>query len=404
MANEDKAPKPPKYNKLLKALGKQRKVAENQRQKQMKFARKWYKDAKSLNKDVIEDLDYIRDFQLKNAQTDRARLEGTYYELEDEQMAEIDDFQQRAEDMDGEVEQLKADALAFKSEANQKYQAGKAEAGVAQAFSQEKQSIERALLDQGINPNSGAALNLRVGANLAEGAAKAGAGTQAADAARQEGDARYQIALDRQIQAGAIAEAGLQAQQGMVNVGRTYPQQVGAELDQVRAAGGQAVEQTVATGKAASDMRMASGEWAKLGLDNIRTWLDTLHTDFADRVSLYSAQTQRQQVEAQESSGIGGLIGAGAGVLRSFLPGFDEGGMVEEGYALGGAVGDTDVVPAKLTPGEFVVPQNVVKWKGEEYFQKLIDKAPKDKQGLVAQTGATPSLKPAQPQVGALTI
>lgn len=60
------------------------------------------------------------------------------------------------------------------------------------------------------------------------------------------------------------------------------------------------------------------------------------------------------------------------------------------GYAQGGAIPDettggqvpmgaspsqgaqTDDVPANLNAGEFVVPRDVAKWKGEEFFQKLI--------------------------------
>jgi muramidase (phage lysozyme) len=44
-----------------------------------------------------------------------------------------------------------------------------------------------------------------------------------------------------------------------------------------------------------------------------------------------------------------------------------------------------DDVPARLTPGEFVVPKDVVAWKGEEHFQKLIQKSREDRPQAPAQ-------------------
>jgi hypothetical protein len=50
-----------------------------------------------------------------------------------------------------------------------------------------------------------------------------------------------------------------------------------------------------------------------------------------------------------------------------------------------------DDVPARLTAGEFVIPKDVLSWKGEEFFQKLIEGSRKSKPGA-----------PAQPQRGAI--
>ena len=36
-----------------------------------------------------------------------------------------------------------------------------------------------------------------------------------------------------------------------------------------------------------------------------------------------------------------------------------------------------DDVPANLTAGEFIIPKDVVEWKGKEYFYKLMAQARK---------------------------
>jgi hypothetical protein len=41
----------------------------------------------------------------------------------------------------------------------------------------------------------------------------------------------------------------------------------------------------------------------------------------------------------------------------------------------------TDDVDAKLNTGEFVIPKDVAKWKGKEFFYKLIQQARKQGQG-----------------------
>jgi len=53
----------------------------------------------------------------------------------------------------------------------------------------------------------------------------------------------------------------------------------------------------------------------------------------------------------------------------------------------------TDDIPANLNAGEFVLPKDVVKWKGEEYFQKLIQQARKARVGA---PGKATQGKPAQ--------
>jgi hypothetical protein len=83
------------------------------------------------------------------------------------------------------------------------------------------------------------------------------------------------------------------------------------------------------------------------------------------------------------------------------------------GYAGGGAIGDepttggpvprsaspsggiqTDDIPARLNAHEFVIPQDVALWKGQEHFHKLIGQSRQARQQIMGQTGAKPSMGP----------
>ena len=55
-----------------------------------------------------------------------------------------------------------------------------------------------------------------------------------------------------------------------------------------------------------------------------------------------------------------------------------------------------DDVPARLTVGEFIVPKDVVSWNGEKFFQDLIAKSRKAKEGAQAKPEVGPAIPPQQ--------
>jgi hypothetical protein len=90
---------------------------------------------------------------------------------------------------------------------------------------------------------------------------------------------------------------------------------------------------------------------------------------------------------------------------NSGYSGYAQGGAVPDDQTTGGQVPQsaspsqgmqTDDVPAQLNAEEFVVPRDVARWKGEEFFQKLIDQSrkarvmgsAKGKPGAAAPQGA----------------
>jgi hypothetical protein len=80
-----------------------------------------------------------------------------------------------------------------------------------------------------------------------------------------------------------------------------------------------------------------------------------------------------------------------------------QGGAVPDDQTTGGQVPqdaspsqgmNTDDVPAQLNAEEFVVPRDVARWKGEEFFQKLIDQSRKAR--VMGSAKAKPGVAPSQ--------
>jgi hypothetical protein len=120
---------------------------------------------------------------------------------------------------------------------------------------------------------------------------------------------------------------------------------------------------------------------------------------------------QRFNANQNASSGWGSALGLLGGLgMKAF--GLSEGGEIPDDdmdhAALpvdGGGVPmaaspsegvEIDDVPARLTAGEFVVPKDVVDFKGEEYFQRLIEGTRKKKQSVKAKPEVT-NASPQQP-------
>lgn len=105
------------------------------------------------------------------------------------------------------------------------------------------------------------------------------------------------------------------------------------------------------------------------GTQAVGTWGSTVNQGYQNQLGAFNANQSA-------SSGFGSMLGAAAG----FAPmlGLSEGGAIPDngGSAVPVHASPTggqaiDDVPARLSPGEFVVPKDVVQWKGEEFFQKL---------------------------------
>jgi hypothetical protein len=207
----------------------------------------------------------------------------------------------------------------------------------------------------GVDPTSTRAAALDVGARAQQAAAQAAAGNQARLATENTG---------RALRSEAI------------NVGKGYPGQIAGQYGTSIQAGAGA--ENAALAQTASGAQTMGTGVQYMGLQNqaLNTWGNALTQGYNAQLGAYNAGNQ--------GSGWGTALGLAGSAAIKFLA---DGGMADN-MTTGGDVpadasptggGAIDDVPARLTAGEFVVPKDVASWKGEEYFQKLIDQSRKAK-------------------------
>lgn len=332
MGGKNKAPAPPDYSELAAASKEAAELSYKLGQEQLAWAKEQYgKDSAITSKVVDQFLSDMADTSA-NAKKDRARYEQIFQPLE---------------------EDLAKEAADYATPERRDLEVGRAQSNVGQQFTQAREQAKSELESYGINPSSTRFAALDVGMRANEAAAKAAAGNQASEN------------VDNTARA-LRSEA--------INVGRGYPgsiaQSYASSLGQGNSAGGQQLAQT------ASGANTMGTTTQYLGAGNaaVNTWGNVLNTGYQNQLSAW-------QANQQASSGWGSALGLVGGIVTSFLA---DGGTVPEGQEVQGAVPVAaspsagkaiDDVPARLTPGEFVVPKDVVAWKGEEFMQNLIKKS-----------------------------
>lgn len=351
MGGKNEAPAPPDYSELAAVSKESAELSYKLGKEQLDWAKEQYgKDSAITGKVVDQFLSDMADTSA-NAKKDRARYEQIFQPLEQD---------------------LAKDAATYASPEKKDLEVGRAQASVGQQFTQAREQAKSELEGYGINPSATRFAALDIGMRANEAAAKAAAGNQAAEN------------VDTTARA-LRSEA--------INVGKGYPgsiaQSYASSVGQGNSAGGQ---QLATTGSGAATMGTAQ-QWQQTGNNAVGQWGNILNTGYQNQLSAW-------QANQQASSGWGSALGLIGGIATSFLA---EGGAVPTGEEAAGAVpvaaspsggAAIDDVPARLTPGEFVVPQDVVRWKGEEFMQKLIKKSRED--------SAHPDN--AQPEVRALPV
>lgn len=248
----------------------------------------------------------------------------------------------------------------YGSDENVARMSGRAIADVGAANEAARKNSAAALASEGVDPASihGGALDRQAAVQAA--AQKAGAGTNAAINTQLTGNQlvnqanQVGLAANQQGLSGAEGAAGTsQAGQGVIN-------------------------NTNASG---INNLTAANSYLNTGINANKSAADISSQDFGN-------QMQVAQMQQSQDAGIGSLVGQlGGAAMMAFM---EEGGPVPSGipvgdYSHGGNVtargalpsspipGSTDTKPALLTPGEFVIPKDVVDFKGQDYFHRQID-------------------------------
>jgi hypothetical protein len=377
MGGKAKAPPPPDYGPVAAANQRAAELQYQLGSEQLSWAKEQYHSDKEVTDKVVNAALEQQAATDAAAKADRERYEKIYQPLEDS---------------------LVDDANTYASGERQDYNAGRAMSDVSQQFEQARQNAQQQLEQYGVDPSQTRAAALDISTRTQEAAARASAGNQSRMA--DEG-------VGRTLRSEAI------------NVGKGYPGQIAQSYGTSIQAGQSAANTTLAQTASGASTMGTNVQYQGLGNQSNANWGNILLGQDRNNIARFQAQT-----EANKSSGIGSVLGLVGGLAsKAFM--FEEGGAVPEGAIPDdmppsqpqgtvmpmdhqgvsvdpsmspsqGAIPDD--VPARLNAGEFVIPRDVVAYKGEEFFQRTIQSARKASQSpdnARPQTAAIPAEAPA---------
>lgn len=271
----------------------------------------------------------------QNALEDRDRYERVFQPIEDDLVQEF---------------------LSYDTEARRSMEAGRAQADVARAQdAQRKQAVQR-LEDYGIDPSQTRSQALDAALRTQQASAQAAAG----NSARQQ-----------------VENVGRSLRGEAINIGKGLPSNVAASYQTAlnagsgaQAAGSNAMNSLNNT---ANSLANSSGSWtgASSAMGSPTNWMGQSNNAMSNWTSALNGQStsalNAASLNNESSASTWGTIAGIAGTAAMF--------MAEGGEAIDGPGGPKDdAIPARLSDGEYVIPAEVVRRKGTEFFDKLVDK------------------------------
>jgi hypothetical protein len=377
MSSTPDPPPPPDYTPVAQGQIESAQLAAQVAREQLQWAKDQYADNKEVTQKVIDKAFATQDAESAAAAADRKRYQDKFQPQEDA---------------------LIADANKYGSVSYQEQEAGRAAATTNSQIDAARQGAVADLESYGIDPSQTRSAAMDLGIRVAQGAASAGA----ANAGREQ-------AINR----------GMATRSEAINVGRGYGSQIAQTYGTALAAGNQAVNAGLATtASGAATMGTAPG-WQGIAGQSMLGAADTMTKDYNNQYKSWQSQTANAGgTGAAIGTVAGGIIGAyfgaptvgaaaGGALGRYTERGYAEGGrinkdvQVEQAQAIptpqgGGPVperGPVEGVPAAISPsggnatddvrikvnvGELVLPEDVVAWKGEEFFHKMAIKVRED--------------------------
>lgn len=324
-----KAPDPPDLSASAAASTETARIAQETAREQLSFAREQETSNRAILDRVIAGQDEVRDETLGNARKDRARFEQIYQPLEDNLVKEFQDYD---------------------TPERQDLERGRAVADVNTQFDAARRNALQRLESFGVDPSQTRNAALDIGTRTAQAAAQAGAASNATRVTEQTG---------RALRAEAL------------NIGRGYPSNVAGSYGQSIQAGNSQIGNATSVTGAGTNAR--GGANAFLG------------TSISGNQAAAGIQSQgfQNQLGAQEANNAttNGILGAVGGIAGLFLAdgGTPEDAMYESepgmiDYGAGDGSGVDDQVPIMASKEEYIIPADVVRAKGVEFFDKLVDR------------------------------
>jgi hypothetical protein len=296
----------------------------------------WAKDQDAMNR---ETLNRVLDIQLpmmeenaRAAKMDRSRYEKLFQPLEENLINEFQDF--------ASPERILREQ-------------GKAIADVSTTFDASRRNALQRLESYGVDPSQTRNAALDVDVRTKQAAAQAAA----ASSSRSNTEA-----IGRSLRAEAI------------NIGRGMPSQIAGAYGTALQAGNSAVGGSTSVTNAGTAANAGAAQYFGGAMQGYNQSANITSQGFANQMASWQAGSDQTM----------GMINAGVGIAGAASPGVADGGAIPSALPVEGpgkvatGIGDgsgiDDAIPAQLSDGEFVIPADVVRMKGEEFFNKLLEK------------------------------
>ena len=270
------------------------------------------------------------------------------------------------------------EAGSYASAPRQNFNAGQAESTAGQAADQASSAAKQQLMDFGVNPSSGMYGELTAATNAQKAASQASAGTEAAVQTQNTGRQMLQnaVTMGQQLPGESVNEQNA-AYQGISGAENSILglENTGANLmdsaspffsDAANADKLPPIGNTSSSSGSQHSSSQSTPQSPGLGTP----------PEYEQSAAAGPGDNSNDQFSAADTdfgSGASGGYAGGGGVLPSNAT---SGGFVPH-TASPSHGAETDDIPARLNADEFVIPRDVVHWKGSEFFQKLIDQSRK---------------------------
>ncbi|MDX1297284.1 MAG: hypothetical protein R3260_03450 [Pseudomonas sp.] len=369
-------PPPPDYSGIAAASEEAAEIQAAVALEQLDWTKEMWADQRATLDEIMEVAMPQMQEQWETAKADRERYEELYQPLEEEYLER---------------------AAGWDTPARRDAEAAKIQTEISKQFDAQRKNALQRLESYGVDPSQTRNQALDLGVRIEQAKAMAQGANEARSNVEREG-------------LGMLGES--------INVGRGLPAQGLQYAASSQAAQNQAA-QNAAAWQGASNAMGSPTAWMAGSDRSLGTWGNALTGGYNAQLNAYNAEQANSPLSLL-SSGLGVASGLGwsplgnkGGEFTSYANGGEtaipmEGEYIPAGTEVQGPGGPKDdMIDAKLSDGEFVIPEEVVRRKGTEFFDKLIEKTHKDlaerAQGAQVTPNGTaippPTSMPAQPEM-----
>lgn len=336
-----KAPDAPDLGPLAEGSAESARIAQETALEQMAWAREQDGMNRQLLDRVVTGQEQIQQDTLKNAQADRSRYENIYQPLEDN---------------------LTQEFQSYDSPERRQQERGRAVADVNTQFDAARRNALQRLESYGVDPSQTRNAALDLGTRVQQAAAQAGAANASDRATEQTG---------RALRAEAL------------NIGKGYPSNVAGSYGQSLQAGNSMVGNANQTTGTSSSAMQGGANYLNTSISGYGQAGNTMTQGFNNQMAQHNSDQQAITGALSAVGGVAGMFMADGGRTgkRQALTIDNESGepMFESqpgaiDYGEGDGSGIDDQVPIQASKGEYIIPADVVRAKGVEFFDKIVAK------------------------------